>query len=90
MTFLRSFDDELAVLALRVMAALASPPSTHKCLEESRHETELHKTVALCNPFFDIGTYDLNFDNIYSASLQLIHVVISYFFYHVFTSSTTI
>lgn len=88
MSFLRSFDDELAILALRVMAALASPPSTHKCLEESRHETELHKTVALCNPFFDIGTYDLNFEYVYSASLQFNHIVISCFFYHVFTLST--
>ena len=70
MTFLRSFDDELAVLALRVMAALASPPSTHKCLEESRHDTELHKTVALCNPFFDIGTYHQDFDIFYSVSFK--------------------
>ena len=55
MMFLKSYNDDLAVLALKVMASLACPPMIHKCLEENRHETAIHKNTALCNPFFEIG-----------------------------------
>ena len=59
MMFLKSYNDDLAVLALKVMASLACPPMIHKCLEENRHETAIHKNTALCNPFFEIGNLAL-------------------------------
>ena len=58
MMFLKSYNDDLAVLALKVMASLACPPMIHKCLEENRHETAIHKNTAMCNPFFEIGNVD--------------------------------
>lgn len=55
MSLLHSYDDELAILALKVMASLACPPMMHKCLEDNRHDTALHKNQTHCNPFFQIG-----------------------------------
>ena len=43
------------MLAIKVLASLACPPMTHKCLEENRHETAFHKSPNLCNSFFEIG-----------------------------------
>lgn len=57
MSLLHSYDDELAILALKVMASLACPPMMHKCLEDNRHDTALHKNQTHCNPFFQIGKH---------------------------------
>ena len=53
-TLLGAYDDDLAMAALRALSALSTPPLTHKCLDENRHTTSLHRSTALCNPLFDI------------------------------------
>lgn len=57
MKFLRAYDDDLAMLSLKVLASLACPPMTHKCIEENQHNTAIHKNPNLCHSFFEIGTY---------------------------------
>jgi hypothetical protein len=70
MTFLRAFDDGLALLALKALAALANPPMTHKSIEEDGHNTALHKNSNLCLPFFEIGE-SLSLSLFLSLSLSL-------------------
>lgn len=65
MTFLKSYDDTVSMLALKAIASLACPPMTHKCLEEYRHETAIHKNPLLCHPFFEIGTQLSSFLKLY-------------------------
>lgn len=49
---LRAYDEEIGLLAVEALCALASPPTTHKCIDSSRHSTVLHKTPTLCQPLF--------------------------------------
>ena len=54
MTLLRSFDDDIAILALEAIKALAILPLTHRTLNFNHHVTALHKTSSYCAPLFQI------------------------------------
>ena len=54
-SLLRCLDDELAFLSLSALASLSMSPMTHKCVDENRHSTTLHKQGNLCHPLFDIA-----------------------------------
>ena len=51
---LRAYDDDIARLALTVLASLAVPPNYHKCVDTSRHTTSLHKTPLMCSVLFEV------------------------------------
>ena len=54
-SLLRCLDDELAFLSLSALTALSMSPMTHRCVDENRHSTTLHKQGNLCHPLFDIA-----------------------------------
>lgn len=54
MTLLRSFDDDIAILALEAIKALAINPFSHRTLNFNHHVTSLHKTSSHCAPLFQI------------------------------------
>ena len=54
MTLLRSYDDDIAVLALEAIKALAILPYSHRTLNYNHHVTVLHKTSSNCAPLFQI------------------------------------
>lgn len=54
MTLLRSYDDDVAILALEAIKALAILPFTHRTLNFNHHVTALHKTSSHCAPLFQI------------------------------------
>ena len=54
-SLLRCLDDDLAFLTLSALAALSMPPMTHRCVDENRHSTTLHKQANLCHSLFDIA-----------------------------------
>jgi hypothetical protein len=50
-----AYEDELVVLAMDALVALALPPLSHRCnLDMSRHTTVLHKNAAHFDPLFEI------------------------------------
>ena len=51
---LRCYDDEIAILALDVITALALPPQTHRSINFSAHTTAMHKSASNCAPMFQI------------------------------------
>jgi hypothetical protein len=54
MTLLRSYEDDIAILALEAIKALAILPFTHRTLNFNHHVTVLHKTSSHCAPLFQI------------------------------------
>ena len=67
-SLLRCLDDDLAFLTLSALTALSMPPLTHKCVDENRHSTTLHKQGNLCHPLFDIA------EVVYKATKQVANV----------------
>jgi hypothetical protein len=51
---LRAYDDDIAILSLHAITALAAPPPNHRCLTYSQHTTTLHKVTSHCIPLFQI------------------------------------
>ena len=54
MTLLRCYDDDIAILALEAIKALAILPYAHRTLNFNHHVTALHKTSTHCGPLFQI------------------------------------
>lgn len=51
---LRSYNDDIAILALEAITALSCPPLIHRCASFSPHTTAMHKSSAYCIPLFQI------------------------------------
>lgn len=51
---LRSYNDDIAILALEAVTALACPPLIHRCANFTPHTTAMHKSSANCIPLFQI------------------------------------